>query len=482
MALTRNLAWMGLGQGAFFVLQFAGSVVLARLLTPYEMGVYALAAALVGVLSIVQSFGMSAFIVREKDLDPDDVATAFTINVAISLGLAGVILGCGLGSGRLYPNSPGVAHVLYVLAALPLVAVFELLPFAHLERAGRFKLLVAVGMAKNVTATALTVGCAFAGFSYLSVAYGQVAGAVVGVLVLNAIGREHVAFRFSMRGWRRLSAFGAQMLAISGVNSLATRLADLALGRIQGLVALGLFNRSVNVHRLFWDNLHLVIGRVIFVDLAQRKRAGESLRQSYLTICEVMTATLWPAFAGLAVLSVPLFNLVYGARWVGAAIPFSLLAAAAIVQVSITMTWEIFTISGENGRQARIEFIRTAFGLALFTVACFYSLTAAAATRVIEALFSNLLYRSHLERMTETRFSDYLPVYGRSGLLTALATGPALALMAAWRWSPQVPVWQMLASVAAGVVLWASGLYGLRHPLLAEARRIVGARFAGARA
>src|SRR6201989_3002525 len=106
---------MGLGQAAFFLLQFAGSVVLARLLTPYEMGVYALAAALVGVLSIVQSFGMSAFIVREASLDPDDVTTAFTINVAISLGLAAVILGCALASGRLYPGSPGVAHVLAIL-------------------------------------------------------------------------------------------------------------------------------------------------------------------------------------------------------------------------------------------------------------------------------------------------------------------------------------------------------------------------------
>jgi O-antigen/teichoic acid export membrane protein len=477
VALTRNLAWMGLGQGAFFLLQFAGSVVLARLLTPYEMGVYALAAALLGVLAIVQSFGMGSFIVREKALDPDDVVTAFTINVVICLILSGMVLGASIAARSYYAN-PGVGRVLLVLAAMPLTAIFELLPFAHLERAGRFKLLVAVGMAKNVTATVLTVTCAFAGFSYLSIAYGQVAGAVVSAIALNLVGREHVQFRLSARGWRRLSAFGAQMLAISGVNSLATRLADVLLGRVLGLTALGLYNRAVNVHRLFWDNLHLVIGRVIFVDLAQRKRDGESLRASYLQISEMMTATLWPAFAGLAVLSSPLFAIVYGARWVPAATPFALLAIAAMVQVSITMTWELFTISGETARQARIEFIRTAIGLAMFAAACFVSLTAAAATRVLEAIISMLIYRPHLERMTETRLTDFLPIYARSGLLTGLAVAPAAALMLLPGGGATTPAWRLLAAVAAGVALWGAGLAGLKHPLLKEAQRIVGPRLA----
>ncbi len=472
MTLKRNLAWMGLGQGFFFLLQFASSVVIARLLSPYEMGVFAIAAALVGILALVQAFGMGNFIVREKALDPADVFTAFTINAIISVVLAVSLCGIGLLAGDLLED-PGAKWVLLILALVPLIGIFELLPFAQIERRGQFRTLVGVGMAKNITAVAVTVPMAFMGFSYLSIAYGQVAGALAGALTLNIVGRQHVSLRLSLRNWRKLSAFGGQMLAISGVNSLATRMSDLVVGKILGLSALGLYTRSTSVYRLFWDNLHLVIGRVIFVDLAEKARQGDSLRASYLLIVEVMTATLWPAFAGLAILSTPLFHLVYGPKWVDAALPFSLLAITAVIQVSITMTWELFTVRGENARQARIEFLRAGVGLAMFTAACFISLTAAAATRILETLLSMALYRPHLERMTDTQFGDFIPIYSRSALLTVVAVAPSAALVLYWRNAPDLPAYQLLGAVILGVAMWAAVLHMMNHPLIAEARRLI---------
>jgi O-antigen/teichoic acid export membrane protein len=80
VATRRALAWMSIAQGSFFVLQFAGSVILARLLTPYEMGVYAIAMAVVGLLGIVQATGLRSFVVREPDLSEATAATVFTVN------------------------------------------------------------------------------------------------------------------------------------------------------------------------------------------------------------------------------------------------------------------------------------------------------------------------------------------------------------------------------------------------------------------
>ena len=44
-SVRQSLAWMMLSQGGLFLLQFGGSVAMARLLTPYEMGIYAVASA-----------------------------------------------------------------------------------------------------------------------------------------------------------------------------------------------------------------------------------------------------------------------------------------------------------------------------------------------------------------------------------------------------------------------------------------------------
>lgn len=471
MTLRRNLAWTAFGQVAFFVIQFGGTVVLARILTPYEMGVYAIAAALVGVLMLLQAFGLSNFIIREPTLQKGHIATAFTMNALISLALAAIIFGLGM-NAHVWFDDTGVAKVLKALAIIPLIGIFQLVPYAQLERRGLFNLLVRVNMTRQLLATGCTVASALAGYSYLSLPFGQICGGIAGAILVNLLGRQHVQFSLSVREWRRILTFGLQMAAISGVSALAGRTSEILLGRILGLQALGLFMRASTLFTLFWDNLHLILGRVMFVDLAARRRNGESLRGTYLIVAEVMTASLWPTFLGLAILSQPLFLLIYGERWLPAALPFAILAISAVVQVSVTLTWELFTVSGETSRQVKIEAFRAVAGVALFSAGCIFGIVGAATARVIDSIVSMAIYRPHVERMTNTALADLMPIYGRSALLSLAAVAPAGLLMLAQRGSPLVSLWLVGSSILAGVVLWSLGLILLKHPLYAEGRRL----------
>lgn len=475
MSLRRGLAWMSLSQGGFFVMQFGGSVILARLLTPYEMGIYAVAAAITGVLTAIQTFGLAGFIVREHDLSPELLASTFTINSAIAVLLALAVAGLSIFGGW-FLHEAGVQHVMLVLALLPLLGALEFVPSTSLERNGQFKAISLVSLARMVVSTSVTVGLAFAGLSYMSIAYGNLAGAAVSLVGFNLAGRQHVSLRVSLAEWRRITRFGLQMMAISGVNAISSRTAELLMGRLLGLSALGLYSRASSLNGLLWDNIHTVIGRVVFVDLAALRRNGTSLRVSYLRTVEMVTALLWPAFAGFAVLAGPLILTVYGPKWTGAAVPLSMLSVAAIVLVSITMTWEIFVVCQETGRQARFEFLRTGIGLVLFIGGCLVSLNAAAAVRIGEAVFAVTLYRPHLERMTQTTGRDFVPIYLRSALLTVVAILPALVLMATSAWSDRTPLVHVIMAVAAGVAAWLLALRMLDHPLHAEMVRLVSSR------
>lgn len=468
MAIRKSLAWMGAAQGTFFVLQFTGSVILARLLTPHDMGVYGIALALVGVLAIVQAIGMQSFVVREPDITPELLSTAFTINAAISVGLSAAIFILSFAGGRFFQD-PGVRDVLQMLTVLPLITAFEFLPAARLEREGRFPLIASIGTAKNLVATVTTVSMAFAGHRYLSMAYGTLAGAAVSLICFNILGRHYVSLRLRLTEWRRALAHGSHMLAISGVTALGGRASEIALGHFAGLAALGLYGRASTLNNLLWENIHIVIGRVLLVDFAQKKQSGQSLRDIYLRAVEILTALLWPAFGGLAVLAGPFIHIVYGEKWGAAAAPLSALAVTAMILVSITQTWEVFVASRETGRQARLEFIRTGIGLAFFVGGALISLTAAAAARAAEAIFALFLYRPHLDRMTDTRFRDFVPIYGRSAALTVAAIGPAILMMLYNGWSPSAPIWQVAGSVVVGMAAWAAMVMATRHPLREEA-------------
>ena len=475
MSLRRNMAWIGLSQAAFFVVQFGGSVAVARLLTPYQVGVYAIALAIVGALSTIQSFGLSGFIVREAELTEPLRRTVLAANAALSLLLsAGIFLG-SLVAGNWF-KEPGVTQVLRYLAILPLIDAVQFMPSAMLEREGRFKVIAIVNSARTLMTQVVTVAGAAFGYSYLSMAYGQIAASIVSVLLYNVLGRNHILIRPSKARMGHVLKFGVQMLLIGGVNNIAARLSEAVLGRFIGLAGLGLYSRASNINNLAWENIHSVAGRVLFVELAERKRSGGDIRPVYLAIVESLTTLLWPAFAGLAIVSGPFIALIYGQRWVGAAHPLIMLSIAAILLVAIAMTWELFVITERTGTQARLEVVRTGVGLAFFTGGALIGLTAAAAARVVEAAFSVWLYRPHLDKMSGTHTRDLIPIYTRSALFTALAVAPAAGVMAAHGASEHTPILEVVAAIGLGVVLWAATLWRFDHPLTAEARRLL-ARF-----
>ena len=57
-SVRRSLAWSYAANAFAFVVTFGGSVIMARLLTPRELGVFAVATAVIGVLTILTAFGV----------------------------------------------------------------------------------------------------------------------------------------------------------------------------------------------------------------------------------------------------------------------------------------------------------------------------------------------------------------------------------------------------------------------------------------
>lgn len=465
--MRRAIAWTSGGQVVLFVTQIVSQVVLARLLTPREMGVFAAALATTSLISAVQGIGLNQLVIRESAERRDLVATAFTLNAMMSVALALAIFGLGYVAAAVYHDDT-MREVMAILALPPLIGALPFLPAAILQRDMQFHVVTFANTARVVTTAATTVALALYGFGALSLGWGTVAGALVNAILFCALGRRHLAWRLRLVEWREVATFGGQMLAISGVTVLSGRFADLILGRILGLGALGIFSRASGINQLVWENIHAVLGRIFLSDLADRHRAGQPLRVAYLKILDVLTALLWPAFAGLAVLARPLVESIYGREWVGAADPLSVLCLGSMILISVSMTWEVFVICGETGRQARIETKRNLIGISLFSAGCLLSLVGAAAGRLADCCVSVVLYRRPLQAMTQTTWADVLPIYRRSLVLTAVAIAPALALMVAHRFSDATPILQVLGSAAAGAAGWLVALWAMAHPLWGE--------------
>ena len=467
-SVRRGLAWLLFSQGGLFIVQFGGSVAISRLLNPHEMGIYAIAYATAGLIGTLRASGMVSFIIREPHLTPAAIRTSFTINAILALLAGAAILGISFAGGILF-GDPGVQAVLQLLALAPVFGIFDFLPAARLERAGAFRTLSLVGLGKVISGTTVTIWLAAQGYSYMSIAWGHLTMAVFSVLVINIVGYRFINLRPGLEGWRRITRFGAQLFTVAALGNIGGRMSDLILGRLVGLTELGLYSRGAGLNGLLWDNVHMVIARIVFVDFAERRRRALPLRESYLRIVAMITGLLWPAFAGMAVLAGPVIETIYGPKWIGAALPLSILSIASLIQSSVTMLGEIYIVSGETNSLLRYEVRRFTISLSLFSLGCIGGLIGAAFSRIGEAMAIIGLCRKDLNRITETHTADFTPIYLQSLFLTALACAPAAVLMGMNGWSETTSLPMIFASIGVGIAAWALGLWWMRHPLFKEA-------------
>lgn len=470
MSVRKSLLWSYSAQAFIFVLNFGTSIVVARLLGPYELGIFAVGASTAGALAIVSAFGVGPYLVRHREPDASVAATVFTVN-AITNALVSAALFAVAAVGPLLGMVEGIRDVLFLLAFGPLIGIFAFLPDTFLQREMQFGTLSVIAMVRSVASAAILVSMALAGFGSLSPAIAVIGSSLVGLAIYCVVGRRHVSVRLGFAGWRDVTRFGLQMMSIGGIATFVQRLSELILGRFLGVAALGVYTRASGLANQVWDNVYGISTRVIFTQMASEMRESGTVRRTFIHGIAILTALIWPLLLGLAILSRPLIHLLYGEAWGAAAIPLSLLLMAHLVALGFGMNWELCVLKNLTGWQARNELVRAVVGLGAFSFGAMFSLVGAAAGRIVEALAGLVLFGPRMREMAGTERGEIFHVYRQTAILSLLATGPSAALMFATRWSLTTSWWWIAATVAIGVALWTAGICLLDHPLWAEARR-----------
>lgn len=454
-----------------FAATFGATVLLTRMLTAREIGIYAAGLAVVGVLQAISAFGVGNYVIREEKLTPGTLSTAFTLNGLLCVALGGIVFAAGY-SDWITAGEPQVRSVLHLLAVVPLLNAFELRPATMLQREMNFRVISLVTTARAVMGALISIAAAWYGAGALSAAYGGLTQAVVGALGFSIFGRRHIGVSVSIAGWRKMIGFGFQTLAISGVSTASARAADFILGRILGFAPLGVYSRASALSNTLYQNLFGSLARVLFPRLAEDHRSGIGTASSYLKGLDIILALLWPLLVGMAILAGPVILILFGERWLAAAPPLTVLMLSQALCLCFAMNHELFILRDRLAQQTWLEMVRSLVGLAAFAIGCTFGLLGAALARLFDALLGITLFVPLLPRLSGAAHRELFVVYLRGAVLAAAATAPSLGVMIHSGWSPATPLSSIAMAVAGGIALWVVSLRIMGHPLFVEMARL----------
>jgi O-antigen/teichoic acid export membrane protein len=466
------LAWSFAERYASLVVTLASTMLLARLLTPAQVGVFSLCASVTAVAGILRDFGVSEYLNQEKDLTDDKMRAAFGIAIAIAWSIAVLVLISRHSVARYY-GEPGVADVLAVLSLNFLILPFTSPAFALLNREMAFRKIFVVQIVSNAVQAVTAVTLAYRGHGYMSLAWAPVAGIAVQTALVGFVRPRESRLLPGLKCAREVLAYGSMFVTSRFIETFTRNAHEFIIAKQAGFASVGLFSRAFGLIELFNSNVTSAVMRVASPAFAADHRAGIALKGDFARGTAIFTSIAFPFLGFIALMAADIIRVLFGPQWDAAAPLARILAIALIPFYLIGLAPHLLAATGHVKRRLKISFWFSPVHLLGVLLASFVSLQAVAMVWGFSNTVMLAMYVFHLKQVLHSTASELFKPSLASVLVAAISVFMQALVLVLCRELELPAIVNLLAVAVAAAITWYLAVKAIRHPVHDEIVRFI---------
>ena len=307
-------------------------MVVARLLSPAEIGVYSITMVLLGFVATFRDMGAGQYLVQQKELTEERIRATWSVQLGLGLALGLVVLIAALPIAAFY-NEPRMREIMAVLALNFAVTPFLAFPYAWLSRDMRFGTIATVRFIGSLAHAGCAIGLAWAGQGPISLAWANLLTTVAGILAIWLLAPPRWPWRPTLKGISEVVSFGGKLTLTSLLNTFAGGAPELILGKVQSMVEAGLYSRAIGLVTMFHRLVLDAVNAVALPYFSKQSRESKDLGASFLLAMELVTGLGWAFFTGVGILAYQAIWILYGDQWGEAVEPARWLALSYAISI-----------------------------------------------------------------------------------------------------------------------------------------------------
>lgn len=332
-----------------FLLRFAVTVVLARILTPEEFGVVAMMTAVFAVGAVFQEMGLSAATVQRPVISPGALSTLFWINTALGAGLT-VVFALGAGLIASFYSRPELTALCVAGSLTFLLNGAAVQPRALLQRQMRFGAHAGINVLAPLLGGVAAIVMALLGAGMWSL--------LVQVLLTDALTLV-LLWRVAPIPWlrprlddevRSMLRFGVSLFGFHLVYGVALSLYVILLGRVSGAVATGLYTRAHALAAIPQGFVYMAAGHVALPKLSSLSGQSQAFAAFYYRGVQLTALVNAPVVLLFLLFAEDLSAWAYGAQWQEVPALLRIFAVGLIAPPLLHSTSQVFAARGEGDR------------------------------------------------------------------------------------------------------------------------------------
>jgi O-antigen/teichoic acid export membrane protein len=456
-------------------LSLASTLTLARLLTPHDFGLAAIALAFGSLAFLLADLGLGSALVQRSELTEDDRSTAFWTNAALGSILTLVGVGLSWPLADLF-HEPRIQPLFAVLSITFVVTALGTTQGALLIRGLQFRSLQLRTLAAASMSLVAAVALALLGYGPWAIIAQALVNCSVSTILLWRSSAWRPRGRYSKDSLRHLLRFGGPVFGSGLVWYVERNLDNILVGRFRGAAALGAYSLAYNIMLAPLTKIVQPVQQVFFPALS-RIEVPDELGALWLRMSRLLAAITVPALLGIAVVAPEFVDVVLGEQWSGAVRVLQILAWVGLIQLAAAQTTTILLAVGRPGIVFRFAVASAALSIAGFAIGLHWGIVGVAVGYAIANTVLIPTYVAIGGRTIGVSLRDFAHALGG---VVAAGCGMALVVLGLRLFALEdiSEAGRLVVLIIAGIAVYVP-LCGWRAPELREEfRRIRGPRAA----
>lgn len=448
-ALASGSAWMVGLRWAMRGLGLLSTFILARLLTPGDFGLVAMAMLVVELVEVFGQAGQQLALIRIPAPTRADYDSAWTLGILVALVVL-LVLWAIAPPAAAYFHEPRAKNLIRLLALRPLLTSFDNIGVVAFRKDFRFSREFAFQLSQKLATIFVTIGVALWLRDERALVAGLLGGPAFGVAASYAL--HPYRPRPSLARVRGLLAFSGWMLLVNVAQYFHDKADEFVVGGVASATAMGAYSVAADAATAPTIEVVLPATRALFPVFARLGDDRAALRAAYLDVFAAACLISVACGAGMALVAGDFVRVALGEKWL-AAIPLVRLLALSgglygIMHNGIT----VLSATGHARLSGVLAASRTLLLVpALIAAGLLGGVETIAATRMLMTLAFIPGIALAVARVLPVTLLDMLFRLWRPLLAGAAMAAVVLAVQAA---SPDAPWLRLFLAVGAGAAAY----------------------------
>jgi len=388
--------WSALAQVSVTVMTPLIFVVMARLLTPSDYGVYAMAGFVISFASVFWSAGLAKTLIQKHD-DIDSAANiVFWTNLMIAAILYAIIFVSSRSIAIVFKDIR-IEEVLKITSLVIIITSLSSVQLALFQKALNFKIIFWTSIATFGLPASASIPLAYHGYGYWALVASNIIGSIaqLAVLWINSDWRPKLEYNITIA--KEMFSFSAWVMGEDILVYINAWIDSIILGIYLGAYNLGLYRTGTQLIMLIFGILIQPVLPVLYSSFSRIKEDTTKVKKMMLTATKIIVLYTLPASLGLYIVANPISSIILGPKWHGVESVIAICAIASCLTSLITANSEAYRATGRPNVNTKLQLIALIISLPCYIWAGSHGLHTFLITRLIVASLILLvqLYFSH---------------------------------------------------------------------------------------